>query len=86
MISTIKALAAAAAAIVATLALCIVIYSVKLRPDNIDEGKTIERTAALQKSMDLIKERGINNEEIRNLDDGSLCRELGGVLVNGQCQ
>lgn len=44
----------------------------------VDEGKALERTAALQRSMDLIKERNDTNAKVEMLDDPSLCSALGG--------
>lgn len=47
----------------------------------VDEGKSLERTAALQRSMDLIKERNDTNAKVDMLDDPSLCSALGGEWV-----
>ncbi|TPJ97637.1 hypothetical protein FJ872_31995 [Mesorhizobium sp. B2-5-9] len=44
----------------------------------VDEGKALERTAALQRSMDLIKERNETNAKVNDLDDAGLCAALGG--------
>lgn len=50
------------------------------------DGRDLERTAALQRSMELIRERSKTNEAIRNLGPDGLCRELGGVFEDGQCK
>ena len=47
----------------------------------VDEGKALERTAALQRSMDLIKERNDTDAKVDMLDDSSLCSALGGEWV-----
>jgi hypothetical protein len=47
----------------------------------VDEGRALERTAALQRSMDLIKERNDTNAKVEMLDDPSLCSALGGEWV-----
>lgn len=44
-------------------------------------GRTAERAAALQHSMDVIKERFNTNAEINALDDAGLCRAIGGVWL-----
>ncbi|TPL06704.1 hypothetical protein [Mesorhizobium sp. B2-4-11] len=47
----------------------------------VDEGRALERTAALQRSMDLIKERNDTNATVNDLDDPGLCAALGGKWV-----
>lgn len=44
-------------------------------------GRALERSAALARSMEAIKERSETNVEIGSLDDAALCRELGGEWV-----
>jgi hypothetical protein len=46
-----------------------------------DFGREAERAAALQKSMDLIRERSETNAEIGDLDDAGLCAALDGHWV-----
>lgn len=41
-------------------------------------GRAAERVAALERSMDLVRERGETNAEISAMDDAALCAELGG--------
>ncbi|MDM9619069.1 hypothetical protein [Rhizobium sp. S96] len=53
-----------------------------------NEGRAAERSAALQRSIDLIKERGVTNDAISRLSDSDLCRKLGGKWVRdtGSCE
>lgn len=51
-----------------------------------NEGRDIERAATLQKSIELLKQRGATNAEIRTLDPGALCVRLGGEWVQNNCQ
>ena len=50
------------------------------------DGKAVERAATFQAIERQRSERNEINETVRNLDDGALCVDLGGVFVNGQCQ
>lgn len=86
MISTLKAIAAAALAIVSTAALCIVIYAVKLRPAAVEEGRVIERADVLNQAMETIKKRSLTNEDIQRLPPEQLCAAIDGMFVNGKCQ
>ena len=50
-------------------------------------GANSERRAALERSVDLLRERNATDETIRNMDDADLCRALGGRVSNdGTCQ
>lgn len=51
-------------------------------------GRAAERAAALQHSIDLIRDRSDTNEKINDLDDADLCRALGGrwLLPDNVCQ
>ena len=49
-------------------------------------GRTAERTAILNRSVEILRERNATDDEIRNLDDASLCAALGGVFADGSCQ
>lgn len=51
------------------------------RPAAVTEGREIERAAILKQAMKNIEQRGKTNAEIRVLDTGALCRELGGRWV-----
>jgi hypothetical protein len=53
-----------------------------------NEGRDIERAAVLKQAMKNIEQRGKTNAEIRVLNDGALCRELGGIWVpeNNVCE
>lgn len=73
--------AAALAGALAAASILIVINAVWWLPAARHEGRDAERTAALQRSMELIRERGKTNAEIGKLDDASICRELGGVWM-----
>lgn len=55
-------------------------------PSAKDDARQEERAAQLQRSMDLIEKRSETNAEIRNLDDAELCRAIGGLYVNNECQ
>lgn len=48
----------------------------------VNEGRALERTAALQRSMDLIKERNDTNAKVNDLDDPGLCAALGGKWLS----
>lgn len=47
-----------------------------------EEGRALERAAAVARSIEIIKERGRTNAEINALSPGDLCRELGGIWVH----
>lgn len=61
------------------------VNAVWLLPRAKEEGRAEERTAALTRSMEVIKERSRTNAEVEALDDRGLCLELGGVFENGEC-
>ena len=42
-------------------------------------GAAAERLTALNRSVEVLRERNATDDQIRNLDDGGLCRELGGL-------
>jgi len=50
------------------------------------EGRQQAAASALQRSMDLIRERGKTNAKINSLDDPALCRSIGGKWVSDQCE
>jgi hypothetical protein len=80
--------AAALAGALAAASILIVINAIWWLPAARNEGRDAERTAALQKSMELIKERGKTNAEIGKLTPADICRRLGGVWVpdNNLCE
>ncbi|MDP9634546.1 UNVERIFIED_ORG: hypothetical protein J2W85_006633 [Ensifer adhaerens] len=45
------------------------------------EGRELERSAQLARSMEIIKERSRTNAAVNSLSDGDLCHELGGIWV-----
>ena len=46
-----------------------------------------ERREALERSIDLLRERSATDETIRNMDDAGLCAALGGDwMPDGTCQ
>jgi hypothetical protein len=50
-------------------------------------GVAAERSAALQRSVDLLRERNATDDQVRNMDDAALCAALGGrVSDNGTCE
>lgn len=48
-------------------------------------GAANERRAAMQRSIDTLRERARTNEQIRSMDDSALCRALGGRVQDGAC-
>lgn len=50
-------------------------------------GVQSERRAALERSVDLLRERNATDETVRNMDTAELCAALGGRLSDdGTCQ
>ena len=51
-------------------------------------GRTAERTAILNRSVEILRERNSTDDEVRNMDDASLCAALGGRWLpdDGTCQ
>ena len=50
-------------------------------------GAQSERRAALERSIDLLRERNTTDETIRNMDDAGLCAALGGRMSDeGTCE
>ncbi|UTV38122.1 hypothetical protein MYG64_07455 [Ensifer adhaerens] len=62
------------------------VNAVWLLPAAKEEGRGEERTAALTRSMEIIKERSRTNAGVEALDARGLCLELGGVFENGECR
>gem|GEM_PF-2127959 len=50
-----------------------------------EEGRKLERAAALKRSIELIQQRSRTNAEINALSPAALCAELGGMFENGEC-
>lgn len=48
-------------------------------------GAANERRAAMQRSIDTLRERAKANEQIRSMDDSALCRALGGRMQDESC-
>lgn len=46
-------------------------------------GAAAERLTTLNRSVEVLRERNATDDQIRNLDDAGLCRELGGLP--GEC-
>lgn len=55
-------------------------------PAELERGRDIERTATLEKSIELLKQRSLTNAQIRDLDSRALCLRLGGEWVQNSCQ
>lgn len=72
--------------LVAAFAIFSLINIMFLLPYAREEGRELERTATLQKSIELLKQRGATNAEIRTLDSRALCVRLGGQWVQNSCQ
>lgn len=51
-----------------------------------NEGRELERAAALKRTIELIQQRGRTNAEINALSPAALCSELGGVFENNECR
>ncbi|WP_034658294.1 hypothetical protein [Chelativorans sp. J32] len=50
-------------------------------------GAQSERREALERSIDLLRERNATDETIRNMDDVALCAALGGRMSDaGTCE
>lgn len=74
----------AAGAIVGGLAVFLVMTAVNalwLLPRAKEAGRDEERTAALTRSIEIIKERSRTNAQINALTDADLCERLGGIWV-----
>jgi len=49
-------------------------------------GAASERSATLNRSVEILRERNATDDQIRNMDDAGLCRALGGrVSDSGAC-
>ena len=49
-------------------------------------GKTAAATAALEKTVEILRERKLTDEMVSGMSDDDLCRALGGVLNDGRCE
>ena len=49
-------------------------------------GKTAAATAALEKTVEILRERKLTDEMVLGMSDDDLCRALGGVLRDGRCE
>ena len=79
----------AAGALVGGLAVFLIMQAVNalwLLPAAKEAGRDEERTAAIARSMEIIKERTRTNAQVDALTDADLCRELGGLFENGECR
>lgn len=56
-----------------------------LLPRATEQGRALERTETLKRAIELVQERSRTNADVRNLDDGAICAELGGVWLDGIC-
>ena len=50
------------------------------------QGRAAERLDALNRSIEILRERNVTDDEIREMDDAELCALLGGVYADGSCQ
>lgn len=50
----------------------------------VSEGRAIERTAALTKSVDVLRNRSATDAQIRSMPPDALCRSLGGVWMSDE--
>ncbi len=51
-----------------------------------ETGRRYERTAMLNRSVIILRERSKTDAGVSAMDDAELCRALGGVMSNGACQ
>lgn len=49
-------------------------------------GKASERSASLERSIDVLRQRGKTDATIGAMDDARLCAELGGMWNNARCE
>lgn len=70
--------------IAGALAVSVLVYPIA-HSKGVDDGRKIERTAALERSMETIRERGETNAEINRMGDAELCIALGGKWVQPDC-
>jgi len=86
MITRISLAIGAASGLILGLMLFYLINAAFLRPAAVNEGREMERTAALSKAVELMKQRSKTNAEIRSLSPGALCTGLGGEWVQDECK
>lgn len=86
MISRLSLILGAAGGALAVFLIMQAVNALWIIPAARDAGREMERAAILQQAMENIETRSKTNAEIRNLDDGALCRELGGVYEDGVCR
>ena len=88
MISKVSAIVGGVLGLILAFAIFQLVNTLWLLPDARNEGREMERADALKKSIELIQKRGKTNAEIRVLDTGALCRELGGRWLpeNNVCE
>jgi hypothetical protein len=86
MISKVSAIVGGVGGLIAAFTIFQLVNTLWLLPQAREEGRELERTATLQKSIELLKQRGATNAEIRTLDSRALCLRLGGEWVQNSCQ
>jgi len=79
------AVAAVLGAIVAAL-LVFALMSLFAIPAARKEERKLAEAAAKDAIFDQLKERGLTDAAVENMSDGELCRAIGGVLIDGDCQ
>ncbi|KQZ49694.1 hypothetical protein ASD54_12205 [Rhizobium sp. Root149] len=60
---------------------CYLVATIFWLPNARQEAVAGERAAVMARAIEIVKERGKNDVEIRNMPDGALCVELGGSWV-----
>ena len=72
--------------ILAMLAVSFFVLQPYERQSGINEGRSIERAAAIGKSVEILRERNVTDEQVRNMDDAGLCHAIGGMFQpDGKC-
>ncbi len=51
-----------------------------------ETGRRYERTAMLNRSVIILRERSKTDAAVSAMDDAGLCAALGGVFTDGSCQ
>lgn len=50
-----------------------------------ENERQIIRAETLERAIDLYQERSRTNADVQRLSDSDICRELGGVFIDGVC-
>lgn len=50
------------------------------------QGRQEAAQAALETSIDILRERKLTDDQIQGMSDADLCAALGGVFTDGRCE